>query len=688
MSGSKLKSNNNSHHISRATNNLTNQKYSSNTISVCKKEQASSSSLLNLSLIGSSEDEGLTSKVAESKERQEHCLSLSSHLSEKQEVLVTKVENNVERQSELIVNNNHDISQSGSRSSLNGTQYETLTMSQPQPQPQSLPFMFQRPKAFHKKNGSFGSQINLASRNASAERSLKDFSENSSSQLYNKSEIFSQEMKCENISTEEHSSQSISHLHSQSFNEIISEQETCQNQNISQEISQIHKFSTESDQIDSEVSEGRDSVSELKEGTFKPRYNNSDSFPEHYRAQCRYETSQNTAEPIMETDSHDIKEFNIEAKIVIRPSRCEIQNSTSSSVKCESEAVDQISRQEGKQQFIKELKNSSDVEEVQEIEQETENIGKDPYINPHQKDIIKSCIEELEKLAEFDHDQEPPTEIDKYISASAQNARQDVELEEYEEVQFSTEEIIDSEDLEHIHVVNTKSEQRRLSTQFENIQLKEVIEAHFTQNEVVEQTNRHTEAKDQTHTFEVEDDTATSEIMQDFEESINKTVEINTTTERMEDFEETINHISESYYGENHQFEETEIHNAEIQESILSSSKIQEFEETKTQTTEIQESSQEELEETKNETVDEQRSFFLTEMDDRTQSKLQCKRERNRTIDYHSLPSLYWEASVQNYHERQYVETEKKTDPEDQLPEDDKGGIDLAKDGLSLILKK
>ena len=161
----------------------------------------------------------------------------------------------------------------------------------------------------------------------------------------------------------------------------------------------------------------------------------------------------------------------------------------------------------------------------------------------------------------------------------------------------------------------------------------------------------------------------------------------------MEDFEETINQISERAERENHQFEETKLQ----QESLDVTSNIQEFEETPTKTTEMEESIatsgniQEDFEETKRETKESerQRSIFLTEMDEGAQSKLEKKRERNRTIDYHSLPSLYWEASVQNYHERQYVETElEKTESDDQLTEDDKGGIDLAKDGLSLILKK
>merc|ERR1711971_767520 len=119
-------------------------------------------------------------------------------------------------------------------------------------------------------------------------------------------------------------------------------------------------------------------------------------------------------------------------------------------------------------------------------------------------------------------------------------------------------EIIDSADLEHIHVVNEKSEQRRLSSQFENIQLKEVIEVHSALTETGGQTKLHTEI----NTSEKEDNIATPGITEDFEEKINETVdvlrsEICSSTERMEDFEETINETSERDLRESHQFEET-----------------------------------------------------------------------------------------------------------------------------------
>ena len=65
------------------------------------------------------------------------------------------------------------------------------------------------------------------------------------------------------------------------------------------------------------------------------------------------------------------------------------------------------------------------------------------------------------------------------------------------------------------------------------------------------------------------------------------------------------------------------------------------------------------------------------------------KRRRNRTIDYHSLPSLFWEGAVKDYHEKQFAEAEAvdvDVQTEDKL--DDKSGVEIAKDGLSLILQR
>ena len=85
-----------------------------------------------------------------------------------------------------------------------------------------------------------------------------------------------------------------------------------------------------------------------------------------------------------------------------------------------------------------------------------------------------------------------------------------------------------------------------------------------------------------------------------------------------------------------------------------------------------------------------QSSIFLTETecdDVEPKSRAMNKRHRNRTIDYHSLPSLYWEASVQNYHEKKYVETG-NVSHEVQTENDEDSNLNLAKDGLSIILQK
>ena len=91
-----------------------------------------------------------------------------------------------------------------------------------------------------------------------------------------------------------------------------------------------------------------------------------------------------------------------------------------------------------------------------------------------------------------------------------------------------------------------------------------------------------------------------------------------------------------------------------------------------------------------NNEIDIQSSIFLTETesdDVEPKSRAMNKRHRNRTIDYHSLPSLYWEASVQNYHEKKYVETG-NVSHEVQTENDEDSNLNLAKDGLSIILQK
>ena len=666
VSGSKL-GHHNTNRVSSCLSSHNN--YSSSTVSVAKTDPHQSSSLLNLSLIGS-QDESVTLETAR------------QSLSEEKHEDVGDTE--VPREREVPQNNFIGIIKTSSSSSTNQI-YEPPAQSQPPSRP--APFMFQRPKEFHKKTGSFGSQINLSSRNGSSERSLRDVScheKNSeySSQPYNKS---SKESGLEN---QEISSDGASHQHNDSYSKT-------ETHTILQECSDINKLSTETRQIASEISEKTSFVCEMTQSSGNTinwsESETQDGSPaerDHYNAQCRYETSHTETE---ETDtlSQDIKEFNIEAKIVIRPAECEIQNTASGFIdeaqtprqeEFRNEVKSISESEEMEQEYMNESDSISVIQETSRVQQkysdhnrhisfgeeiqqinyeytnemindddpqtedtetdyiaevklkegveedvdhksidEIKNIKEDEedlFINSQQKDIIKSCIEELEKLAEFDTEYVPrETEIDKYISAQAQRQSQEVTNRESEEVEFTTEEIIDSEDLEHIHVASVKSEQRRLSTQINNTIKVEDIEV-IEKEETPSPTNENDEVDEQIEGEEVDDQNEGDEVNQNIE------------VEKME----------------KSGFEQTQ-------------------------------------------TFERRESFFLTETceEERVGSKMQSKRERNRTIDYHNLPSLYWEASVQNYHEKQYVETEEKAELQ---AEEDKGGIDLAKDGLSLILQK
>ena len=66
-----------------------------------------------------------------------------------------------------------------------------------------------------------------------------------------------------------------------------------------------------------------------------------------------------------------------------------------------------------------------------------------------------------------------------------------------------------------------------------------------------------------------------------------------------------------------------------------------------------------------------------------------AKRRRNRTIDYHSLPSLYWEGTVKEYYEKKYSEPE--TVETEAITEEKLNNQDEQKkpqDGLTLILQR
>ena len=197
---------------------------------------------------------------------------------------------------------------------------------------------------------------------------------------------------------------------------------------------------------------------------------------------------------------------------------------------------------------------------------------------------------------------------------------------DYEDVGFNTEQTIDDEDLEHHHV--RKERERRQSCQYQSILTDSV------NSELQSFINKHNS--------------------QHHEESCQESL----TREEgqvCESYQQLSQVIVESERSGN----DTVIEAAEVEKSSNS-----------------------------NEENHQSNSFFLTEadIDINSVSKSQAKRQRNRTIDYHSLPSLFWEASVQNYHEKKYVE--QKTDKVSNEVQTDSIEEDIAKDGLSVILQK
>jgi len=236
----------------------------------------------------------------------------------------------------------------------------------------------------------------------------------------------------------------------------------------------------------------------------------------------------------------------------------------------------------------------------------TENSNKkevESTIGQHHKEVITECIKELEQSTEF--------EIKENVHQLS------------EEATFTTEEIIDSEDLEHVFVMNKKTEERHNSVSSESIN-------YCTDSKSVCET---------TNTSEWDTE----------RESISKTV--------------------------------TENDDDSVRDMDIHSNSIDSF-----QTTQKD--------------LSDSNSFFLTETssDNDTsfswqfkidENKVMDKRKRNRTIDYHNLPSLYWEGAVKHYHEKHFSETD-PVEAEVQTEEniDSKNGMDIAKDGLSLILER
>merc|ERR1711892_147373 len=84
-------------------------------------------------------------------------------------------------------------------------------------------------------------------------------------------------------------------------------------------------------------------------------------------------------------------------------------------------------------------------------------------IAEHHKETIDKLIQELEESATYQLDEEYLT-----FDKSDQN---------YEEVHFTTEQIIDSTDLEHVSVTDKKQENRRESFSSQNIQKVNISES-------------------------------------------------------------------------------------------------------------------------------------------------------------------------------------------------------------------
>merc|ERR1719431_1524430 len=67
--------------------------------------------------------------------------------------------------------------------------------------------------------------------------------------------------------------------------------------------------------------------------------------------------------------------------------------------------------------------------------------------------------------------------------------------------------------------------------------------------------------------------------------------------------------------------------------------------------------------------------------------KLYNKRKRHRTIDYHDLPTQ-WEGTVSTYHERHYADTQTGSEEQEEDNTNEDKRVDIAKDGLGMILQR
>ena len=556
------------------------------------------------------------------------------------------------------------------------------------------PFTFKRPTAFNKANGSFGSfgsQLNLASmKEENTVFKVKNIEEqqntkNSIQQIYQSSE--------KNIQVSEEQSFQTEH---QSFQESTQFSTSEISNNMSQE---AEKYESSSYRLAQSFEESE--IAGINEGLTFP--NDISDERDHFNAVCRYEQSQKSnddkdkcyddiekyddlADDI--EDKNEVKEYSVAAKIIVNPNTGENEVTTWDTHDSGQEIRDMVEKKtQDKSEFLDEIRSLGIVQQNFQLqEHSTQDLGKSrAHLLQLEEESIKQeqlfhdkenedCDEDFERMEKSEIDicenkveffreevevkdysdlfinEEQKTVINSCIEELEKSTDIDnktkniVDEKEYEDVNFKTEQILDNEDLEYVYVQNCKNEKRRLSFQHQ-IQTSDIIQICEQVDSLIEEQI-------------VENCSTEKNIIES-----NMNLSMTETMEMKKDFVK--NQVSEEHSA---RISTVEDHNIEkLQENV------------------------------KNELS----TFFLTETesDDDLRSKAMNKRQRNRTIDYHNLPSLYWEASVQNYHEKKFTEkiTENVSESITEIVshevqtddnEKDSNNIHLAKDGLSIILQK
>ena len=683
------------------------------------------------------------------------------------------------------------------------------------PQVPSSPFMFQRPKAFQRSvSGSFGSQLNLLSSNHGSQINL--FSSNygrSSNQLSNhvvessqniessSNESFALQIESktenhENVQYQHHEDKTESHkgysqveCRSEQSEHYFSEEQTMNKYHESfskqeESINQIHEslYSSQeerSNKVDETYLSKEEVVNQSHESYTSQVINNTqnifyskeeidefqrstNTFPDISKSELDYtEVDADRNESMGNDEDVYVKEYNVVARVVLNPN----QQNNATVLSSDYEQVDKTTSEEPEDTAERCNTENTKVKRVQfcydkmeETEMfltednvtksvlEEEDNAQDNFVEENQdmfiqqKDVINSCIEELE-------------------NASNINEALKTEEVDYEDVNFTPEQNIDSEDLEHVHVKNFKTEERRNSLIQETVtstsatqsselveEIKSLQQAVYTSSKTIEevkslQKTMNTFSKTVEELKFHQQTPNTFPLSAQESQSKQQTSNASQINEEVKSLEQTINNSSQTFEdvkshkqkmnNSSRSIEEAKCNEQTISNSSQSIEEVkshllrtncseESLEEFKFQQNVVNHSSRNSLKTKKNvkiessiskediqnieekilnhesvvkPTADDRReenlNIFLTETDSENdiRLKLQNKRERNRTIDYHNLPSLYWEASVHNYHEKKYVEAENKTE-NIQNENDDEKSMNLAKDGLSIILQK